>query len=84
VETFAPLTRASMAATLAEQATYLTRNDDPSKLYSLTSWIVADLESAQGRELVRGGLAHIKSSSQMRLFVIHNSEKPGNFLFQLL
>jgi len=79
IETFAPLTRASMAATLAEHATYLTRNDDASKLYSLTSWIVADLETTQGRELVRGGLAHIKSSSQMRLTVIHNSEKPGKY-----
>ena len=79
IETFAPLTRASMAATLAEKVSYLTRNDDVSKLYSLTSWIVADLESAQGREIVRGGLAHIKSSSQMRLAVIHNSETPGIF-----
>ena len=68
-----------MAATLAEKVSYLTRNDDVSKLYSLTSWIVADLESAQGREIVRGGLAHIKSSSQMRLAVIHNSETPGIF-----
>ena len=69
-----------MAATLAEHATYLTRNDDPSKLYSLTSWVVADLESRQGRELVRGGLAHIKSSSQLRLAVVHSAEKPGNSL----
>jgi len=50
-----------MAATFAESANYLTRSDDTHKLYSLTTWIVSDLESTQGRELVRGGLAHIKS-----------------------
>ena len=53
--------RNSMAATFGENSKYLTRNDDASKLYSLTTWIVADLESTQGREIVRGGLAHIKS-----------------------
>lgn len=77
LETFAPLPRASMASTLTSHLNYLTRNDDVSKLYSLTSWIVADLETAQGRELVRGGLTHIKSSSQMRLAVLHNTQSPG-------
>ncbi len=77
IDTFAPLTRSSMAATLAEHVTYMTRNDDASKLYSLTAWIVADLESPQGRELVRGGLVHVKSSSQMRIAVIHSSQTPG-------
>ena len=81
IETFAPLTRASMAATLAEHVTYVTRNDDPAKLYSLTAWIVADLETPQGRELVRGGLVHVKSSSQMRIAVIHSTQTPGIFFF---
>jgi UDP-glucose:glycoprotein glucosyltransferase len=84
VETFAPLNRASMAATLADHLSYLTRSDDLSKLYSMSAWIVADLETSQGRELVRGALAHIKSSSQMRIAVIHNSKAPGKKIRQTI
>ena len=70
-----------MSATLADHVTYLTRSDDLSKLYSMSAWIVADVETSQGREVVRGVLAHIKSSSQMRVAVIHNSKAPGNNIF---
>ena len=49
---------------------------DESKLHVLTIWLALDLESEQGRELLRGALTQLKSSTQMRIGLIHNTEKP--------
>ena len=36
-----------------------------------------DLESEQGREIVRGALSQLKSSLQLRVALIFNSQTPG-------
>jgi UDP-glucose:glycoprotein glucosyltransferase len=44
----------------------------------LTAWLVADLETDHGRDMLKGGIAQVKSSSHMRLGIIHNiKEQPG-------
>ena len=35
-----------------------------------------DLESPKGLEIVRGALSQLKSSNQLRVALIYNSEKP--------
>ena len=43
----------------------------------LTVWIVADLETEQGREALLSAVSHVKTSSLMRVGVIHNAAKVG-------
>lgn len=82
-DTFAhQLTKAQMASTLANSLGYLTQKDPDTtagkgKLYTLSAWTVVDLETQQGRHILRGALAQVKSSSQLRVALIHNSPSPG-------
>ena len=80
-DSFRALDAASMAATVAEHMDYLTLRDDAAKrLNVLTAWVVADFETEQGREILRGAVSHVKSSSLMRVGVIQNvgeKEKVG-------
>ncbi|XP_059082867.1 UDP-glucose:glycoprotein glucosyltransferase 1-like [Tigriopus californicus] len=77
MESFLPLSKAGMAATLGDHLTYLTPKDDAKKLHVLTSWVAGDFETPQGRDIVRGAISHLKSSSLMRIGLIHNTKKPG-------
>ncbi len=80
LETFSSLVynKNLMSGTLARHLKYVNSNKDSSKLHVLSAWIVADLESQQGRQLVRGALAQLKSSSQLRVAVIYNHKgEPG-------
>ena len=43
----------------------------------LTAWIVADLETEQGREALLSAVSHVKTSSLLRVGVIHNGAKVG-------
>ena len=43
----------------------------------LTVWIVADLETEQGREALLSAVSHVKTSSLMRVGIIHNAAKVG-------
>ena len=62
---------------MAKHIKYLNSHKDESKLHVLTAWAVVDLESTQGREIVRGALSQLKSSNQMRVGLILNSANPG-------
>ncbi len=78
IDTFAVLSKPSMTATLAEHMDYLTSKDGAeSKLQVLTMWIVTDLDTQRGREILRGALAHVKASTLSRIGVIHNPSNPG-------
>ncbi len=75
-ETFVPADRGTKTATLADNLHYISGKDGD-KLHILTAWVIADLESPQGREVLRGAVTHAKSSKQMRVAVVNNAEKPG-------
>ncbi len=75
LDTFAALTKEMMAGTIAKHMNYITNKDD-NKLHMMTSWVVADLETPEGRDIVRGAIAQVKSSSQFRLGIVQNSDKP--------
>ena len=79
VDTFAMLDRASMASTLAEKMRYISLKDSAIGQFNvLTCWLVIDLETHDGREILKGGISQIKDSPHMRLSVIHNTkEEPG-------
>ena len=78
VETFAALTKAGMASTLADHMTYLSLKDsEKNKLNVLTAWVVADLETEQGREALLSAVSHVRTSSLLRVGVIHNAAKVG-------
>ena len=62
---------------MAKHIKYLNSHKDESKLHVLTAWAVVDLESKQGREIVRGALSQLKSSNQMRVGLILNTANPG-------
>jgi UDP-glucose:glycoprotein glucosyltransferase len=46
------------------------------KLHFLTVWIVTDLNTPKGIELLQNGLEYLKSSSGVRLTFIPNADKP--------
>jgi UDP-glucose:glycoprotein glucosyltransferase len=76
--TFSALSKSGMAATMADHLRYLSlKGEEKEKLQVLTAWVVADLETEQGREALAAAAAHVKSSSLMRVGVVHNALKPG-------
>ena len=76
-DSFSALSKSGMASTLADHLNYLSLRDEKNKLYALTTWVVADLETEQGREALAAAVSHIKTSSLMRVAVVHNAEKVG-------
>ena len=65
-----------MTGTLANNIKYINSHKDETKLHVLTVWAVVDLETEQGREIIRGALSQLKSSNQLRVGIIHNTDKP--------
>ena len=76
LDAFAVSSSSSKAATLAQNLKYLTLKDDP-KLNVLSGWVVGDLETGLGRSLLKAAVEHVKSSPNMRVAVVHNTDKPG-------
>eukprot|EP00092_Neocalanus_flemingeri_P004418 GFUD01004753.1.p1 GENE.GFUD01004753.1~~GFUD01004753.1.p1 ORF type:complete len:1525 (-),score=439.73 GFUD01004753.1:373-4947(-) len=79
LDSFSTLDKRSMASTLARHLPYLVGKEGSkiSKLRMVTVWIVVDLESASGRAVAKAAVAHVKSTNQMRIGVVHNSPNPG-------
>uniref|UniRef100_A0A0K2UY63 UDP-glucose:glycoprotein glucosyltransferase n=1 Tax=Lepeophtheirus salmonis TaxID=72036 RepID=A0A0K2UY63_LEPSM len=72
--TFGPLDASSKVITMANHLNYATFKDDY-KLVPLTVWIIADLETIKGRELLRNAVMHSKQSKQTRISFITNNGK---------
>lgn len=72
---FAKLRDRQKTANLISAMKYLKKNDD---LYTrpITIWIVADLETADGRELFYNAIKHLKHSANARIGLIHNPADP--------
>ena len=79
LDAFSLLDRSSMASTIAEEMKYLSLKEPSVGQFNvLTAWLVADLETDHGRDMLKGGIAQVKSSAHMRLGIIHNiKEQPG-------
>jgi len=79
LESFENLDKRSMASTLVRHMPYMVgkENSKISKLRMVTVWIVVDLETAPGRAVAKAAVAHVKSTNQMRVGVVHNTAKPG-------
>ncbi|CAO1435852.1 unnamed protein product [Diamesa tonsa] len=70
-----------LTATLMKNIKYFdTKNSEEkfmkNKLHFLTLWIVADLNTESGRNLLKNGLEFLKTSSGVRLTFIPNADKP--------
>ena len=78
-ETFSGLDKRSQAATLADRARYLVGKESSkmSRLRMVTVWVAADLETPAGRDTVLAAIAHVKTTNQMRVFLVHNTQQPG-------
>ncbi|XP_035228299.1 UDP-glucose:glycoprotein glucosyltransferase 1-like [Stegodyphus dumicola] len=50
---------------------YFVKRDDD-EFRPLTMWVVADVDTAEGRALLLSGLSHLKTSLHTRLGIIHN------------
>jgi UDP-glucose:glycoprotein glucosyltransferase len=61
---FSVLDRRSQAATLARHLPYL-RGSRASSLRMVTLWVVADLETPEGRAVARAAVTHVKASGQV-------------------
>ncbi|XP_048588616.1 UDP-glucose:glycoprotein glucosyltransferase 1 isoform X2 [Nematostella vectensis] len=76
---FGELGHAQMVTAVERGMKYFTRMGEDLSLKPLTSWIVADLASFDGRRLVKAAFEQMKSSANVRVGLLHNpSTKPGH------
>ncbi|KAL8598827.1 hypothetical protein ACOMHN_015406 [Nucella lapillus] len=75
-DTFALLNSREMAAVVAARMKYLTKRDEEA-VRAVSLWVVCDLETAEGRELMYSAIKHMKASSELRLGLVFNSGSPG-------
>ncbi|XP_056004849.1 UDP-glucose:glycoprotein glucosyltransferase 1-like isoform X3 [Ostrea edulis] len=62
-----------ITAIMARDMKYLTRKDEDS-LHPVTVWVVCDVETPQGRELLYSAIRQLKHSYEMRLGIIFNHD----------
>ncbi|XP_002732378.1 UDP-glucose:glycoprotein glucosyltransferase 1-like, partial [Saccoglossus kowalevskii] len=70
-EAFSQLKPGEMSATVANSMKYMTKRDDYS-VRPVTNWIVCDLETEQGRLLLRDGIKQMKNSNKVRVGILNN------------
>uniref|UniRef100_A0A914C391 UDP-glucose:glycoprotein glucosyltransferase n=1 Tax=Acrobeloides nanus TaxID=290746 RepID=A0A914C391_9BILA len=70
---FNALTFDQKAQCIVEKMKYLTKTEETTTHW-LNVWLVTDLDSLEGRELLSNALKALKKSNNMRLAVIHNGE----------
>lgn len=81
VKLLASMNNEDLTATLMKHVKYFDIKNSMDKfmkrkLHFLTVWIVTDLNTPEGVELLRNGLQYLKSSSGVRLTFIPNADKP--------
>ena len=79
LKSFEKLDKADQTATLLKEMKYLVGKESSkvSKLRMVTIWAVGDLDTKQGRQMMLAGLAHVKTTNQMRVGLVHNTASPG-------
>ena len=74
---FKSLDKRSQTATLAKHLNYLEGTSKTHNLRMVSLWLVADLETPEGRAVARAAVSHVKGSSQVRLGLVQASASPG-------
>merc|ERR1719334_948943 len=79
LESFVGLDTRGQGAVMAEGLAYVVGKEGSkaNKLRMVTVWLVADLETPQGRATARAGIVHVKASGQMRLALVHSNPRAG-------
>ena len=79
LEQFTGLDKKSQTAVVRDGLKYLVGKESSkmSKLRMVSSWVVVDLETDQGRSTLLSAVVHVKTTNQMRVGLIHNTESPG-------
>ncbi|XP_064106308.1 UDP-glucose:glycoprotein glucosyltransferase 1-like isoform X1 [Macrobrachium nipponense] len=72
VDSFRNLKASEMTAAIANSCHYITTKNEPT-LRFLTSWIVADFDTIEGRALLLEAIKYLRESNSMRVCAIHNS-----------
>ncbi|XP_069103600.1 UDP-glucose:glycoprotein glucosyltransferase 1-like [Argopecten irradians] len=72
VDKFRNLNSKAMTSVMTQNMKYLTRKDED-MLRPVTMWVVCDLETPEGRDLLYSALKQLKHTHDMRLGVIFNS-----------
>ncbi|XP_052214518.1 UDP-glucose:glycoprotein glucosyltransferase 1-like [Dreissena polymorpha] len=75
-ERFQYLSSRDMASSLATDMKYLHRSDEE-QVYSVSLWLVTDLQTSEGRSLAYSAFKRLKHSNDMRLGLIFNSGAPS-------
>lgn len=80
VKLLASMNNEDLTATLMKHVKYFDTKNSlekfmTKKLHFLTIWIVTDLNTASGSELLKNGLEYLKSSTGVRLTFIPNADK---------
>uniref|UniRef100_T1J9H3 UDP-glucose:glycoprotein glucosyltransferase n=1 Tax=Strigamia maritima TaxID=126957 RepID=T1J9H3_STRMM len=82
--TFPNLSTKDMSATLIAHLKYFTARDDYN-FRPITHWIVCDLETKNGRELLHDAIEQVKISNDIRVGVIYNThEESTNFMSKII
>ncbi|CAH1780753.1 unnamed protein product [Owenia fusiformis] len=78
---FSKLSPQEMTSVMAQNMKYITRKDEES-IRSMTTWVVCDVETPEGRELMYSAIKQMKNSNDVRLGLVFNTKSPGdeNFL----
>ncbi|KAK0404333.1 hypothetical protein QR680_017401 [Steinernema hermaphroditum] len=77
VSNFAALDADAKGECIMERMKYLTKSeDDITRWFNV--WVVGDMDSDGGRDLLANAMKHLKKSNSMRLGVLQNSEKTGS------
>ncbi|XP_072034648.1 UDP-glucose:glycoprotein glucosyltransferase 1-like [Amphiura filiformis] len=74
---FSTLSSTGMTASMIENIKYLTKREE-STLRPVTEWIVCDLATKPGRQLLHEAVKNLKSSNDVRVGVIHNPSSAPN------
>ena len=79
LQTFTKLGKTGRAASMVKQLKYLVGKEGSkmSKLRMVTIWVVANLDTKEGREIFLSALGQVKTTNQMRIGLIHNTPSPG-------
>ncbi|XP_005100215.1 UDP-glucose:glycoprotein glucosyltransferase 1 [Aplysia californica] len=68
----AELSAKDLTSAISDGLVYLTKREEES-VRPVTMWVVADLETSHGRELMYNAIKHVKVSNDLRLSVVFNS-----------
>ncbi|XP_067127795.1 UDP-glucose:glycoprotein glucosyltransferase 1 isoform X1 [Centruroides vittatus] len=71
------MSQKDFATTFAAHMNYLTKREEV-VFRPLTWWIVGDLETPEGRELLNAALVHLKTSNEIRIGIVHNPLNPDS------